>query len=118
MFDEILTWETLLLAFGAFFFTWLTRRIVELAWPAVDRRTPLTTAQNVWERLLLPTLPVVFGVLLVYLMPDYAYPKTLTGTRARMLFGAFVGFFSEWVYRYIKQILKERFKVEPPEALP
>ncbi len=116
--DEVLKIETLLLAFGAYFFTFLTRRIGEVVAPTLSPKTPLTTAQNVWERLVLPVVPVLYGVVLVHLVPEFGYPELLKTARSRWVFGGLVGFFSEWLYRYLKNLLLSRLKVEAPGALP
>ncbi len=117
--------ETLLLQFAifsmaVFAFSLFVRRTCEALIPTIRKDTPLTMSQRIWEMVLLPTIPVIVGVLLAIFVKSWPWPTGLNTLGARAIFGSVSGFVSTWVYRIVKALVGERFKVnvDAPMTLP
>ena len=115
--ESILTTSTVLLALAVSIVTMLARRGVELRWPTLTDKTPLTKEQVVWEKLLLPTLPVVLCVAFVLLVKPtlFDYPAAATrSTYARVLYGIGTGWFAEYGYKAVTFFIKKKWNIAAP----
>ena len=110
--DDILTWQTGLFALGIFVFSLFIRRGLEAVFPTLRKDTPLSRWQLVWEKLVLPSVPVVVGMLLAVCVKSYPYPELLSTAGSRAIYGAVCGFFSSWAYKVLKAALVERFRID------
>lgn len=115
--ESILTWSTLLFSLCVFIVTYLIRTSMELLFPTLSKKTPLNSAQLVWEEVVLLVLPVLLGVGLVVALPQWPFPAALTDSRSRMVYGAVCGFFSTWSYRLARTVLTTQFSVDPGQVL-
>jgi H+/Cl- antiporter ClcA len=109
--EAILTWQVGVFALAVFIVTHFVKKLIEAVVPAVRKDTPLTTAQRVWELVVLPSLPVLVGVLVGVMAKSWPWPPGITTPGARAVLGVVVGFFSTWFYRILKAIIQEKFKV-------
>jgi hypothetical protein len=114
---EILKFETLLIAIGIYVIVQVTRKVTELIWPAVSPGTPRTTAQNYWEKLVLPLAPVLVGIVLVWAAPASVYPTWSAHWLWRTLLGTMLGTFDSTLVRVLKAVIERDFKVEVKEDL-
>lgn len=110
--EAILTWQFAVFTIGVFVFSLFARRVTEALFPTIRRDTPLTLAQRVWEKVLLPSIPVLVGIGLAVLVKSWPWPPSVATPGPRALVGAVSGFFSTWAYRVVKAIVKEKFKVD------
>jgi hypothetical protein len=113
----LLTTELLFFVLGILAFCFVVRRGVETAFPTLSTKTPETTAQRVWEKFILPTMPMFVGILFGIFISAFPYPADMGrtwGTRA--MFGAGCGFTSGWFYQVVKAIIFQRWQVPLPAA--
>jgi hypothetical protein len=115
--EDILSWETLVFSLAIFVFSLFLRRALEAVFPTLARNTPLSTAQRVWEMVILPIVPVLVGILIALFVKTWPYPPGLTATGPRVLYGAICGFFSTWAYRVISALITQKFQVTVEDPL-
>jgi hypothetical protein len=120
--SSIFTIPTFLLAISINVLMLLIRRVFELAWPTLASHTPKSLAENIWERIALPTLPAVVGAIFCWVIPPavdgaltgFSYPAVVTGTASRILYGVGTGFFSTYLYGVFKFLLKKEWNIDLP----
>lgn len=117
--SSVFTWPTFFLAIGINILMLFLRRVVQLMMPTLSPETPRTLAQNVWERVVLPTLPAVLGAVFCLLVPSsegnavgFAYPAVVVGTWSRVLYGVGTGWFSSYIYVVFKFLLKKEWGID------
>lgn len=79
--------------------TIMFRRVMETAFPIVK-------LSIWWERVALPSLPVLLGGLIALLASDYPFAQKIAYWPYRLVFGFVLGAFSESVYTVAKGLLK------------
>jgi hypothetical protein len=99
--DVLLSSQFLLFSLGIFALTWFIRIIVEYF-------IPKSVSSRLWEKLILPAMPLVFGAGVAFLAKKYPYPDGLTGFSSRLIFGTVAGMFSGLVYQVIKGVLRDK----------
>lgn len=98
------------------------RKVSEIVRPALAKGTPPSTFRNIWEKVVLQNIAVVFGATFVFLLPAEDYPSiTMTNNFSKVLFGVFTGAFCSYFYASAKGALqaslgKLSVKNETPEA--
>lgn len=95
------------------------RRLVEIRWPTLSDKTPITKGQMIWEKLILPGVPVIFGVAFcVIASPEYFdYPPIAAkNLLSRVIYGVVIGWFADFGYRAFVFFLKRKWNVEMPGA--
>lgn len=100
-------WQTVLFCLGIFAFSHVIRR-------ACEGFKPQLKINLVWKDAVLPTLPVIMGMLIGMFAVKYPYPDSIKSFSARVFFGGVCGFFSAWVYKVVRTILKKRLGVDLP----
>jgi hypothetical protein len=103
--DTLLTWQTGLFALGIYFLTVLMRRTVEAARPSLRD-------SKVWRDVLLPSLPVLLGLLVAAALPMYPYPEAINAQATRLFYGLTVGGGSGWLYKVIKALVVKQWGVD------
>jgi hypothetical protein len=98
------------------------RKILELFFKRFWQK--VLTAGNWWNtlynELFLPAGPVVTGLVLALIFPNYPFPEFVgTSLAARLFFGIFAGLVSGWAYARVKKLfltkveqLEEQLKTE------
>jgi hypothetical protein len=97
--QALLSWNLLLFALGMFAIVWFIRTALESIFPKLAKVT-------IWENLILPAMPSIFGAIIAYFVKSYAYPDGLISTSDRIIFGCVAGMFSGLVYQVVKGMLK------------
>ena len=97
------SWQFILFSLAVFAAVWTLRTVLEYFWPKLD-------GNNLWEKLILPISPVVFGTLIAYVSTKYAYPDGLSSLSGRLMFGSVAGMFSGLVYQVVKGMLKDKIQ--------
>jgi hypothetical protein len=97
--SELLSWQFLLFALGIFVPVWIIRKITEYFIPSAS-------GNKLWEKLILPLMPIVVGSIVSYFATAYAYPLGLTSTSGRLMFGSVAGLLSGLIYQVINGMLK------------
>lgn len=118
--SSVFTVPTFLLAVGINIVILLLRRVIQLKWPALSPHTPRTLVQNIWERVVLPTLPALLGALFCLLAPaatetnpvGFSYPAVVVGSWSRVLYGIGVGWFSGYLYTVMKFLMKKEWGLD------
>ena len=101
--NALLSWQFILFALGIFAIVWTLRTVVEFAVPKVIGKTW-------WEKLFLPILPLVLGIVIAKFATNYAYPDGLSSFSGRELFGLVAGMFSGLTYQVVKGMLKNKIQ--------
>lgn len=99
--DTLLSSQFLLFCLGMFALTWLIRVFVEYFFPK-------SVGSKLWEKLLLPVMPLIFGAVIAIFAKQYPYPNNLVSFSGRIIFGSVSGMFSGLVYQVIKGVLKDK----------
>lgn len=99
----LLSWQFLLFALCMFAFTFIIRRYVEYF-------LPKTLTSTLWNKLLLPTMPIILGAIIAYVATKYPYPDGLITTSARIMFGTVAGMFSTISYQVVYGMLKDKIQ--------
>ncbi len=112
--SSVFTWPTFFLAVSINILMLVLRRVVQLWLPTLAPETPRTLAQNVWERVILPTLPAALGAVFCLLVPEssFAYPAVVVGRMSRVLYGVGTGWFSSYLYVVLKFLLKKEWGID------
>jgi hypothetical protein len=110
--EVLFTWQVIVFTLSIFVFTHFVRRILEAVFPTIRKDTPLSTWQNIWDKVLLPSLPVLVGILMAALAKSWPWPPGLVKWTSRAIMGGVLGFFSTWFYMIAKSIIKDKFKVD------
>lgn len=101
--SSVFSWNLLLFALGVFVITWVVRTIVEYF-------VTSAVGAKLWEKLVLPLLPVVVGTAIGFFAKMYPYPDGLTTLVARLMFGGVGGMFSGLIFQVAKGMLKDRIQ--------
>jgi|ERR1700722_12203895 len=101
--NALLSWQFILFSLGIFAIIWTFRTVVEFAIPKVVGKTW-------WEKLVLPILPLVLGLVIAKFAVNYAYPDGLSSFAGRELFGLVAGMFSGLIYQVVKGMLKNKIQ--------
>jgi len=123
--EQYFTWIMLVYMLIVYAITRALRDVTENVWP--DLKLP--TIRNgrkywgalVWQEMVLPTAPVVVGVLFAHFVKAWPMPAALNAPVLREILGGCVGFTSAWGFRIFKAIVKKTWNVDlsdPPDALP
>jgi len=110
--EDILNWRTLVFTLAVFIFSLFLRRTLEALFPSLSPKTPLTRAQRVWEEVVLPSTPVLMGIILAVVVKSWLFPPSIVTPGSRAVYGAVCGFFSTWGYRIIKAVVSQKFAVD------
>jgi hypothetical protein len=110
--EVLYTWQILIFTLSIFILTHFVRRIIEALVPTIRKDTPLSFLQNVWDKVLLPALPIIVGSLEAAMAKSWPWPPGLSKWTSRALLGMVLGFFSTWFYMIAKSIIKDKFKVD------
>jgi glucan phosphoethanolaminetransferase (alkaline phosphatase superfamily) len=107
----LLSWQFVLFGLAVAAVMYVIRLIVEYI--ASVLKKDLSTS-NLWNNLLLPILPVFFGVAAAIVLKKFPYPgftPDIHGVVARgdrIIFGLVAGLFSTVMYRVIKSLLYQK----------
>lgn len=119
--NHLLTTGAMILGLVTFIGTFLIRRIIETAVPSArkksDPNAPGVTYETGfarwWNEVILYALPAIVGGLVGFLNIEFIFGeveiKTVSG---RLVFGVVVGFFSGFVYKVVRKILKKTTGVD------
>lgn len=99
----LLSWQFILLALVIFTITWIIRTIFETIFTNL-------AAQLLWQKLALPVMPPIFGVVISFFAKNYTYPDGLTSTDDRLFLGLVAGMFSGLVFQIFKGMLKSKLE--------
>jgi hypothetical protein len=110
---------TYVLGVAIFIFTFLARRIVESAQPKwkkqADANDPKTTYLTAWSRwwneVILYVMPVAFGLASGFIKSDFFFAG-IGDKGGRLIFGAMVGWFSSFLYKCLRKVVKQRLGVD------
>ena len=105
--------------------TFFIRRVVETAWPALTKKadenspemTYLTTSARWWNKVVLPAIPVLCGIGLSVANIQYFFQQQegLEDVWARIFFGGGVAWMSSFLYKILRQVIKQRAGVTLPD---
>jgi hypothetical protein len=114
--QALFSWQFLLFSLSIAAIVWFIRTVVEYFLPNAD-------GNKLWEKLILPTMPLIFGTVIAFFAKAYPFPDGLTSASARLMFGGVGGMFSGLVYQVIKGMLKDKIQtyvasVAPPAVAP
>lgn len=100
---SLLSWQFILFSLGIFVAVWVVRTVVEYIFSNAD-------GNKLWEKLILPLMPVVTGAVVGYFAKGYAYPDGLSSVSGRLFFGSVAGMFSSLMYQVVKGLLKDKIQ--------
>lgn len=117
--DDVLSLPTIGFALVIAIVTTMFRRIVEIRWPTLSKKTTPSSSQMVWEKLILPGVPVVFAVVFccVATPTHFDYPAIAAKNMvSRVIYGIVIGWFADFGYRAVVFFLKKKWNVQMPGA--
>ena len=94
------------------------RKVMEFLLSYVLPSSKTSWLWKLWNELLLPIAPVVFGVVGALLFKTYPYPDGLTTEGDRVIFGLVAGLLSTLFYRVIKALLIQKIQSALPPGTP
>lgn len=97
--NALFSWNLLLFSLGIFSLVWVIRTVVEYYIDGVEHN-------KLWEKLIIPLMPVLIGALVALIAKKYPYPDGLTTVSARLMVGSVAGMLSGLVYQVITAFLK------------
>lgn len=100
--QALLSWQFVLFCLAISAMVFVFRSFIEYG---IENWTYLSTTSKLWNKLILPILPIVLGTLSALIAKKYPYPDELHTISARVAFGLVAGLFSGLVYRIIKGAL-------------
>jgi len=106
------SWQFLFLSLFLAGITFAVRKAIEY-FILENPNLPGDKKSKIWTSLVLPTFPLVLGLLFGWLVSGYPYPQGVDHVSARIAVGVVAGMLSGSVYRIIKELLYK----EAPEAL-
>lgn len=101
--NALFSWQFLLFALGIAGLIWLLRTVVEYFVANVS-------TNKLWNKLILPIAPPLFGAAVGFAAKMYPFPGGLTSLSARLMFGLVAGMFSGLSYQVVNGMLKERIQ--------
>ena len=114
---------TYVLGVAIFIATFFLRRLVENAAPWLKKQndvnsplvTYITTGARWWNEVILPVVPVVFGILAAFLNSDFFFDG-IGDKGGKFLFAICVGWFSSFLYKALGRVLKQKLgkDLSPP----
>lgn len=114
---------TVALAVAVFIATFFIRRICEMLWPSLrmqahendPRKSYLTKMAEWWNKVILYAIPPGVGGLAGLLPVPFVFPPVDFGTVAdKVIFGVGVGWFSSFLYKVMRNMLKKTTGVDLP----
>lgn len=97
--QSLFSWQFLLFSLGIFVPVWVIRTIVEYFYPNA-------VGSKLWEKLILPLMPIGVGAIISYFATSYPYPDNLVSVSARLMVGSVAGLLSGLIYQVVKGMLK------------
>jgi len=116
--ESIINRETIILTFCILALCSLVRWFVEAVAPSLSKSTPTTIGQRIWELFILKSLPIVIGGLLCGLVKDFPYPEAMTSVTARVIYGVFCGFTSQWTYDIGRAVIYKKWNTDTSTPAP
>src|SRR5258708_10975326 len=101
--SALFSWNFLLFSLGISALVWFIRTVLEYFYPKID-------GNQLWEKLILPLMPLIFGGVIAIFAVKYPFPDGLTSFSARLMFGSVSGMLSGLLYQVIKGMLKEKIQ--------
>lgn len=114
---------TVALAVAVVIATFFTRRICEMLWPSIrmqahendPRKSYATKMAEWWNKVILYAIPPTIGGLLGLLPVPFVFPPQDFATVAdKAIFGVGVGWFSSFIYKVMRSLLKKTTGVDLP----
>lgn len=117
--EDVLSLPTIGFALVIAIITTMFRRLVEIRWPTLSKKTATSRGQMIWEKLVLPGVPVAFAVAfcLIAKPTHFDYPAVAAkNTLSRVIYGVVIGWFADFGYRAVVFFLKKKWNVSMPGA--
>lgn len=119
--SSLLSYSSVILSLAVVILTFFIRGVVEVAVPSVkkaaDENSPdvtyKTSFSEWWNKVILYAIPVVIGATLAVTVKDLA-PQGFVGAGGALIYGAIVGWFSSFLYKVFRKILKARTGLDLP----
>lgn len=110
----LFTWQFVLFCLAVFGITLIIRRIAEYA--LVNNKF-IAKESKLWRDLILPTLPIIVGIIFAVIAKKYPYPVDMTATSARVSWGLAGGLLSGLGYRVVNSFVVSFITAKIPNAL-
>jgi hypothetical protein len=101
--SALLSWQFLMFSIGVFTIVWIIRTIVEYIFPKAD-------GSKFWEKLALPIMPPIVGIIAALIAKHYPYPDSITTVSGRIFFGMVTGILSGLAYQLVKGNLADKIR--------
>jgi len=107
--EAIFSLEFLLFSLGISAVVAILRRLIEF-FILDNPKFKLTRTSVFWREVVLPSSPVIIGLIVTFFATDYPYPETLVSKSSQLMFGAVSGLTSGLVYRFLKSKFKKQIR--------
>lgn len=94
-------WPLLLFCFLVFVITYVVRRVGEAVYPKLK-------VNHWWVELVMPTIPVILGVLSAILIKDFPFPIHEPSVGMRVVLGTVGGFLSSYSFKFVRAVIKAK----------
>ena len=98
---QLLSWNFLLFSLCVVVITYILRTVLEYK---ADKLKNI----NLWNKLVLPLMPIFSGVLLAALVKEYPYPESIKSLSGRLMFGSVAGLLSGLLWRLVKALINSK----------
>lgn len=106
---------------GVFIFLsiFLLRKVVETAWPKLQKQCDvnaprvvyLTTLSRWWNEVILYTLPVLLGGATGFIRSEFFFAG-IGDKGGRLIFGVVVGWFCSFLYKLLRKVIKQKTGID------
>lgn len=98
---QLISWNFLLFSLCIVVLTYISRTILEYK---ADKLKDI----NLWNKLILPLMPIFFGILLAAFVKEYPYPESIKSLSGRVMFGSVSGLLSGLLWRLVKALINSK----------
>lgn len=103
--QTLLSWQFILFSLSISAVVFVVKTVAEYL---MSTYAVLAKESAVWNKLILPILPIVWGGLLGFIFRRFPYPDALTHAGDRIMFGLVSGLLSTFIYSVVKGLLGQK----------
>jgi|ERR1035437_4665747 hypothetical protein len=105
MFAVLLCWQFIFFALGISAIVFVIKTVVEYI---ISNHTSAPKESKLWNKVILPILPIVAGALLALIAKKYPYPEDLPSISGRVAFGLVAGMSATIIYQVFNATLANK----------
>ncbi len=103
--ETFLSWQLIMFCLSVSAVTFVFKKFITYG---VKKVRVLKKFNDFWMEVLMPTIPVIMGGFMSYILTSYPFPPEANDTSSRVFFGIVAGMFSGLVYKIVKSFLTQK----------